>query len=287
MIKDFIEDRIRVFLGEFEGLIIKKRVPQENFLYKECDYKKGNGLPEIDNSFRTFTTYKERWGGKPDTHAWFYKNIEVPEDFADGEVQLAVSSDSTTGWACLNPQFIAYVDGALQQGIDKNHREVFLGHKKNYEVYLYAYSGMIAEHVDFLAELQLVDERTRKLFYDIKVPFEILEYEDENSRNYFEIKKLLNNAINLIDMRAPYSAEYYASLDRAEEYLQTKFYSEYCREERFTQFVSVTPISTWRGNGRLHRQEKRCFAHSPPCLRLWKNTPNINLCQASRSSINT
>lgn len=230
MIKDFIEDRLNIFLGEFEKLIIKKRAVEDGFLYKECGYKSGNKLPQIDASFREFTPYKSRWGGKFDSHAWFYKEITVPDDFTDGEVQLSVSSDAVQGWACIGPQFIAYVDGELRQGIDKNHREIFLGDKKKYELYLYAYAGAITEYVDFLAELQLVDEKTRKLFYDIKVPLEILEFEDENSRNYFEIKKHLNNAVNFIDMRSPYSAEYYASLERAEKYLETEFYGKYCRE---------------------------------------------------------
>lgn len=230
MIKDFIEDRISVFLEELKRFIVKKSVMQKDFLYKECGYKSGNELPKIDGSFRPFIPYKDRWGGTPDTHAWFYKKITVPGDFTGGEVQLAVSSDAVQGWACINPQFIAYVDGKLQQGIDKNHREVFLDGIGEHEIYLYAYSGMITEYVDFLAYLQLVDEKTRKLYYDIKVPFEILAFEDENSRNYFEIKKHLNNAVNLIDMREPYSEEYYASLDKAEEYLQSEFYGKYCRD---------------------------------------------------------
>lgn len=231
MIKDFIEDRIKVFLEELEHFIIKKSELQNNFMFKECDYKVGNALPEIDSDFREFVTYKDRWGGECDKHAWFYKEITVPEDFCDGEVQLSVASDATKGWADVNPQFIAYVNGELRQGIDKNHREVFLNGKGTYQIYLYAYSGSIyPEYVDFVAELQLVDEKTRKLFYDLKVPFEILEFEDENSRNYFEIKKHLNNAINLVDLRKPYSEEYYASLDKATEYMQNEFYGKYCRD---------------------------------------------------------
>lgn len=231
MYKDFIEDKIRIFLGEFKKLINKQNIPQNGFLYKECDYKVGNSLPEIDGSFREFIPYADRWGGGEDKHAWFYKKITVPSDFiADsGEIMLSVEA-YPDGGACRNPQFIAYVDGELQQGIDTNHREVFLGRNKEYEVYLYAYSGMVNDYLEFLASLQLVDERTKKLYYDICVPFEILEYEEENSRNYFQIKKHLNNAVNLIDMREPYSEAYYASIERAEDYLNTEFYGKYCRE---------------------------------------------------------
>ncbi len=229
MYKDFIEDRINVFLEEFEKLVIKENIPITDFLYKECDYKLDNTLPEVDDSFTLFTPYINRWGGKKDKHAWFYNEIKVPEHW-DGEIQLAVASDARLGWCDINPQFIAYVDGKLQQGIDKNHREVFLT-KGTHKVYLYAYSGSIHdEYVDFVTNLQLIDAKTKQLYYDIKVPFEILEYEDQNSRNYFEIKKHLNNALNLIDMRSPYSEEYYASLDKAINYLKTEFYGKYCRK---------------------------------------------------------
>lgn len=229
--KDFIEDRIKVFLEEIERLIVKKSIPQNGFLYKECDYKTGNELPQIDGTFREFVTYKDRWAGECDKHAWFYKKVTVPEDFSGGEAELSIASDATVGWADVNPQFIAYVNGKLVQGIDKNHREIFLDGAGTYEIYLYAYTGSVfPEHVDFIATLRLVDKKIKKLYYDLKVPFEILEFEDENSRNYFEIKKHLNNAINLIDMRVPYSAEFYESIDGAEEYIQNEFYGKYCRE---------------------------------------------------------
>ena len=229
MYKDFIEDRINVFLEEFGKLVVKENIPVTDFLYKECDYKLDNTLPEIDDSFTLFTPYINRWGGKKDKHAWFYNEIKVPENW-DGEIQLAVASDARLGWCDINPQFIAYVDGKLQQGIDKNHREVFLT-KGNHKVYLYAYSGSVHdEYVDFVTNLQLIDAKTKQLYYDIRVPFEILAYEDENSRNYFEIKKYLNTALNFIDMRSPYSEEYYASLDKAIDYLKTEFYGKYCRK---------------------------------------------------------
>ena len=69
MYRDFIEDRINVFLQEFEKLVVKENIPVTNFLYKECDYKLDNILPEIDDSFTLFTPYLNRWGGKKDKHA--------------------------------------------------------------------------------------------------------------------------------------------------------------------------------------------------------------------------
>ena len=96
-----------------------------------------------------------------------------------------------------------------------------------------------------------IDKKIEKLYYDLKVPFEILQFEDENSRNYFEIKKHLNNAVNLIDMRNPYSGDFYNSLEKAEEYLQTEFYGKYCKDIRTLM---------WLGSGRLRRPERKLCA---------------------------
>ncbi len=227
--KDFIEDRINVFLQEFEKFTVKEAVSLDGFMYKECDYKVGNDIPVVDGTFREFVPYKDRWAGKKDRHAWFIKQVEVPSNWS-GEIELEVASDAILGWADINPQFIAYVDGKLVQGIDRNHRDIFLTPGKH-EIALYGYTGSIHdEYVDFLATLKLIDEKARKLYYDIRVPFEILEFEDENSRNYFEIKKHLNNTLNLIDLRKPFSEEYYASIEKAEQYIQTEFYDKYCHE---------------------------------------------------------
>lgn len=50
---DFYEDRLRVFLEEF------KKIPwltakNRRLLYKPCEYKVGNELPVVDESFKSF-----------------------------------------------------------------------------------------------------------------------------------------------------------------------------------------------------------------------------------------
>ena len=47
--KDFIEDRIRVLLQEFEKYIVKEKISLDGFMYKECDYKIGNDIPAVDS----------------------------------------------------------------------------------------------------------------------------------------------------------------------------------------------------------------------------------------------
>ena len=227
--KDFLEDRIRVFLDELEQYTVRESILQDGFMYKTCGYEETGKIPVADGSFKEFKSNTDRWGGTADCHAWFLSGIEVKPN-EHGEALLEVSSDAHRGWADVNPQFIAYVDGELRQGIDKNHRDIFLS-EGHHDIALYGYTGSIlVEPVDFSAVLKYTDKKVLKVYYDIKVPFEILEYEDEKSKVYTEIKKHLNNAVNLIDLRKPFSDEFYASLDAAEEYLQDEFYGKYCRD---------------------------------------------------------
>ena len=125
---DFYEDRLRVFLQTLQDASCEAKIPLDGFLYKPCDYKVGNALPEIDSSFREFGRF-ERWGGEADAHAWFYKHLAIPQAFLGRNVELCISTQ-IDDWDAVNPQFIVYVDGRLAQGLDVNHREVFLDNAK-------------------------------------------------------------------------------------------------------------------------------------------------------------
>lgn len=50
---DFYEDRLRVFLEEFKK-IPWHTVKNRRLLYKPCEYKVGNELPVVDESFKSF-----------------------------------------------------------------------------------------------------------------------------------------------------------------------------------------------------------------------------------------
>ena len=66
-----------------------------------------------------------------------YKKLIVPKELTGKNLELTVSTQ-LDGWYAVNPQFIAYVDGKLQQGLDVNHREIFLDNAKGeYDIFLF------------------------------------------------------------------------------------------------------------------------------------------------------
>ena len=69
-----LKNRISAFLGELEKHVIPKQIPVTDLLYKSTEYKSGSQLPVIDDTFTPFGA-RDFWGGKKDSHAWFYAKI--------------------------------------------------------------------------------------------------------------------------------------------------------------------------------------------------------------------
>lgn len=227
---DFYEDRMRAFFEIYQKAMVSCSAVVDGFMFKECDYKKDNILPEVDKSFKLFSA-NDRWGGKNDSHAWFYKNIIIPPKMIGKNVELTMSTQ-LDGWDAVNPQFIVYVNGKLVQGLDTNHREIFLDKaQKSYEIYIYAYSGSNSSLLDFNATLKTYNEAARKLYYSLVVPFEITQYLEPGEMDYIGIEKHIINAVNLIDMREPGSVDFDKSVKTAQSYLDNEFFGKFCREE--------------------------------------------------------
>ena len=116
-------DRINAITKRVQNKIILKKVALGNFYYYPVsEYKQGSALPDVQKLGRMFTR-EESWGGIADSHAWFYKEIEIPKEFEKGRIELSVTTqEHANDVDALNPQFLIYVNGELRQGGDTNHR---------------------------------------------------------------------------------------------------------------------------------------------------------------------
>ena len=220
---DFYEDRLHVFLEKLREAAVAERIELDGFLHCPCGYKQGNALPEIDERFSPFDKYA-RWGGEKDGHAWFYKKLEIPARLRGQNLELRVETQ-IDGWDAVNPQFIVYLDGVLVQGLDTNHRDIFLDNAKaEYELYVYGYVGsLFARHLEFNATLYRYHDVLRKLYYRLAVPYEITQYLDPNEKTYTDVKTILERALPLIDLREPGSGACLASAEKAIAYLEEAF----------------------------------------------------------------
>ncbi len=198
-----------------------------------CGYKENNSFPEL-SMFRDFNK-DDLWGEGSDTHAWFYFKTPVTEAKEGKKYFLKIATEYN-GWNAHNPQFIVYIDGVLTQGLDTNHREVIIDVSVEHEIYLYAYTGMNVKNAHLYAKLLELDVLIEKLWYDIKVPFDSLQYLNKYGSEYSNILSCLNSAVDCLDMLEyeDGSEAFYQSVRRASEYMDEVFYGKLCGQNSNT-----------------------------------------------------
>ncbi len=221
----FIESKITLTLEQLKTRMRKSCTLIDGVLMKECGYRQDNALPTPDESWRSFSR-GDIWGKNPDEHCWFYVEIET---LADNSYVL-VKTGIAEGWDALNPQFVAYLDGELVQGLDINHIEFLVEKKGRHKLHFYAYSGMNEGEIKFMLDVVEYDEDARRLYYNIKVPFEVCGYLEPDEKKYIDIMGFLENAANLIDFRRPGADE--DSIQAALNYLESDFYKKYCSKNK-------------------------------------------------------
>lgn len=224
---DFTIDRVKQMTQLLRNNIYSRRTPVRGWRYCECGYKKDNVIPDKNGAgFRDFAE-GERWGKQPDSHAWFCTHIVIPEQWRGRDVRFSLITGKEGGWDARNPQFIAYIDGVLTQGMDVNHTELYLEGLEEFDLDLYAYAGLEGTYSEFIAELRLVNSDCEKLYYDLRVPYEVLQFSDPISKSYADILRILRGTVDRLDCREPGSESFQASLREADEYLQNELYRKY------------------------------------------------------------
>lgn len=219
-----------VILKKLRDQFVIERKPVENITYFPCDYKSGSTLPSLDK-FVPFTK-DMRWGYERDEHVWFHFTVDAKE-YKGQEIKLCVNTGLGGCWDATNPQFIAYVDGKIKQGMDTNHEYIYLKGADTYDVMLYGYSGMEAKRQWLLLDafIEIEQEDVKKLYYDINVPFGALSFLNDNSYEFQSIAMLLEKAINKLNLLKVPSEEFYESVKVAENLLQKEFYQKFCKSQ--------------------------------------------------------
>ena len=122
-----------------------------------------------------------------------------------------------------------YLNGKIVQGVDVNHREILISPRANageqYEIAILAYSGSVPGDLIIRTELIQVDDAVEKAYYDFLVPVQVsrlLKKPDEE--NYRRILVKLGPAADALDLREPYSSQFYRSIEEMERIVKKEFY---------------------------------------------------------------
>lgn len=247
----FIDQRIQVICNQLKLLRIRENTPITQWQYKpglffrpeEADADRTAWEPFDCATMRWYSEYDgtDQFEGKFQGHAgdfhgiqgshyWFRCQLTVPENFAGKSVWMKIKTQIEEWDDGKNPQFLIFVDGKVTQGADMNHREIRLLEKaqggETFTLDIQAYTGTLHREFRFITELFQLDEEIHNLYYDIQVPLWAFPRMDKDSKVRLDIQTVLNDTINLLDMRTPYSDAFYASVREAEAYIQKHLYEE-------------------------------------------------------------
>ena len=208
----FIDKRIQVICDNLNKLRIRTSQPITDWQYKKGFFLYPSQADSEGGAWEAFDGKTMHWYG-PDEHYWFRGSVAIPQELAGKSVWLKVRTQIDEWDDGKNPQFLLFINGEVTQGIDMNHREVQLfasapaGEKLQLDIQ--AYTGTLHGEFQFLVDLYEQDEDINRLYWDIQIPLRAFTRMKEDSQDRLAIQTVLNDTINLLDLREPYSQGFY------------------------------------------------------------------------------
>ena len=257
--------RARPVLDALRTLALQGRTPVLGLRKKSCPYHSWDTVQEDPATAPGWTPFApgDAIGGV-EAHYCFRGGITAPAGSAGRHLVCLVSTGATDIWNNNNPQFLAYLNGALVCGLDVNHTEFDLtsaaAEGQTWQLGLYTYCNTPAQDVFLKVETAVRDDEITGLYYDLKAPYEVLVQLDEGDTNAIGIGRYLEKALDMLDLRDPYSAAFYASVAAARRYMKEEFYESFCQRQPVTvdcvghTHIDVGPDAR-KGHSQLcHRQ---------------------------------
>ncbi len=226
---DFLDKRINVICNELSKLSVVQKIPVDDWTYKKGNYIHPEDACSSDDPWLEFDSKNDHWYG-PDEHYWFRATFTVPECLSGKSMWMNVKTQVDEWDDGRNPQFLLFVNNVVTQGIDMNHRRIKLTDSaaagQTYQLDLQSYTGILHTEFNLIVEMLEIDSKIEKLYYDIKVPLNSFSRMEKDDKIRRDIETVLNNCINKLDLRTPYSKEFYIALEEADSYLEKALYED-------------------------------------------------------------
>ena len=247
----FIDQRIQVVVNQLANFRFTDGQGLTDWQYKKGQFFRPEEADAAENPWEPFDTVNMRWYadyagtdqfegkftgytgdfcGIPGTHYWFRTKVTIPQRMDGKSVWLKLRTQIEEWDDGKNPQFLIFVDGQVRQGADMNHRELLLSDcavgGQELTIDIQAYTGTLHREFCFLADLYVLDRKIDDLYYDLLIPLQAFPRMDEDSKIRLDIRTVLNDTINLLDMRKPMSRDFYASVDKASAYIKKHLYED-------------------------------------------------------------
>lgn len=158
-----------------------------------------------------------RWGGY-DQNAWFHAQTQVPDAWSaqhgDGEhlvvLRLLLGLGTEFGW----PEGLLYINGRLQQGINRHHPDVLLRaddvRTGSLTIDVRAWSGILPDdHRIETAEIALLDRPTERLYHLMSMGADLVDALDEADPLLYALAGALDAAYDAVELT---SEAFYSSV---------------------------------------------------------------------------
>jgi alpha-mannosidase len=215
-----LDARVKRMLTELKGLIVRESVPVEGLEI----------APRPSQAFRPFENGAE-WSRDG---AWqtFRFTARVPKGFR-GRVKLSVRTGREGLWEAVNPQILVSVNGKVETALDTRHPSMVLEDQATpgalYEIRFDAYSQPPEAGQAYpVMDIRLCDTdcALEQLCYDLENPLAAAVMLPEGDREREVTLETLARAIDLIDLREPWSDAFARSVQTARAYLKTEYYDK-------------------------------------------------------------
>lgn len=226
---EFLDKRVNNICNELKKLTVKQRYETTHWLYKTGNFLRPENADEDSVPFEPFDCKTMHWYG-PDIHYWFRADVTVPESFDGKPLWMHVCTQIDEWDDAKNPQFLLFVDGKVTQGIDMNHRDVLLTRcakaGETYRLELQAYTGILHTEFNLIVDLREIDPEIQGLYYDLAVPLQAFPRLEPDGKPRRDLERVLNDAVNLLDLRHPYDGNFYQSVSEARAFLKQALYTD-------------------------------------------------------------
>ncbi len=195
----------------------------------------------------------DEWG-EDDEKYLFRADFEVPDELTGETLLLFVETSEygqadpftkgiTTNWNMnRNPQFLLYLNGRTVQGLDKFHNYAIMTDNaeigETYRIALDGYPGSRLRieregRVKLYIKAVVLDKKVENLYYNLKVLLDVA-VRNENDKEKADLLAYAEKTVNMLDLRKPYSDNFYKTVDQANEFLEKDFYTEFCGNSQAT-----------------------------------------------------
>lgn len=222
-------DRIGNLIRELAEYRYRDMRDITEFSWQNDDGSIGNRVPQGDPET---VGPGFRWKGW-DQYNWLSANITVPQEWAGQEVIGLFDFGARAGGGNTSHfESLLYLNGEPYQGVDGNHKEVFLNVDKNgfdFDLKFRVWSGLSGGGVPHdmameicRAQYGILDHPTDDLYFLARSIWETYDLLDANNEHREWMLNMLVQAFRLIDYTEPRSQTFYDSVHSAYAYLSEK-----------------------------------------------------------------